>query len=147
MKVELRIDPSLRRTQVVVCAPANTPEVQALVQRLSTEGAASTFTAFREGQALLLPLGDILRFFADGKGVSCQTAGGVYAVRQRLYELEGRLDRHTFVRISHSEIISLRKITALDLSLTGTIRVTLEGGAVSYVSRRYVRKIKEALGL
>ena len=52
-----------------------------------------------------------------------------------------------FVRISHSEIISLRKITALDLSLTGTIRVTLEGGAVSYVSRRYVRKIKEALGL
>lgn len=79
MKVELRIDPSLRRTQVVVCAPANTPEVQALVQRLSTEGAASTFTAFREGQALLLPLGDILRFFADGKGVSCQTAGGVYA--------------------------------------------------------------------
>ena len=29
----------------------------------------------------------------------------------------------------------------------GTIRVTLEGGAVSYVSRRYVRKIKEALGL
>lgn len=87
MKVELRIDPSLRRTQVVVCAPANTPEVQALVQRLSTEGAASTFTAFREGQALLLPLGDILRFFADGKGVSCQTAGGVYAVRQRLYEL------------------------------------------------------------
>ena len=70
MKVELRIDPSLRRTQVVVCAPANTPEVQALVQRLSTEGAASTFTAFREGQALLLPLGDILRFFADGKGVS-----------------------------------------------------------------------------
>ena len=64
MKVELRIDPSLRRTQVVVCAPANTPEVQALVQRLSTEGAASTFTAFREGQALLLPLGDILRFFA-----------------------------------------------------------------------------------
>ena len=31
--------------------------------------------------------------------------------------------------------------------VTGTIRVTLEGGAVSYVSRRYVRKIKEALGL
>ena len=25
--------------------------------------------------------------------------------------------------------------------------LTLEGGAVSYVSRRYVRKIKEALGL
>ena len=139
MKVELRIDPSLRRTQVVVCAPANTPEVQALVQRLSTEGAASTFTAFREGQALLLPLGDILRFFADGKGV--------YAVRQRLYELEEELEDARFVRVSNSEIVNLNKVSALDLSLTGTIKLTLEGAAAVYVSRRYVRKIKQVLGL
>ena len=147
MKVELRIDPSLRRTQVVVCAPANTPEVQALVQRLSTEGAASTFTAFREGQALLLPLGDILRFFADGKGVSCQTAGGVYAVRQRLYELEEELEDARFVRVSNSEIVNLNKVSALDLSLTGTIRMTLGEAGYAYVSRRYVKKIKEALRL
>ena len=147
MKVELRIDPSLRRTQVVVCAPANTPEVQALVQRLSTEGAASTFTAFREGQALLRPRGDIVRFFADGKGVSCQTAGGVYAVRQRLYELEEELEDARFVRVSNSEIVNLNKVSALDLSLTGTIKLTLEGAAAVYVSRRYVRKIKQVLGL
>ena len=73
--------------------------------------------------------------------------GGVYDLRERLYELEGKLDRHTFVRISHSEIVNLRKVTALDLSLTGTIRMTLAGGVVCYVSRRYVKKIKEALGL
>ena len=76
-----------------------------------------------------------------------QAAGGVYDLRERLYELEGKLDRHTFVRISHSEIVNLRKITALDLSLTGTIRVTLAGGTVCYASRRYVKKMKEALGL
>ena len=99
------------------------------------------------GRAVPLAAEDILRCYGEEKGVKCQTPGGVYDLKARLYELEGRLDRHTFVRISHSEIISLRKITALDLSLTGTIRVTLEGGAVSYVSRRYVRKIKEALGL
>ena len=147
MKVVLRIDPSLRRTQVVVCAPANTPEVQALVQRLSTEGAASTFTAFREGQALLLPLGDILRFFADGKGVSCQTAGGVYAVRQRLYELEETLGGFGFVRISNSEIVNLKKVRGFDLSFAGTICVSLSDGSVTYVSRRYVSKIKQVLGI
>ena len=76
-----------------------------------------------------------------------QTPEGVYDLRERLYELEGKLDRHTFVRISHSEIVNLRKVTALDLSLTGTIRMTLAGGVVCYVSRRYVKKIKEALGL
>ena len=38
-------------------------------------------------------------------------------------------------------------MTALDLSITGTIRMTLEGGVTAYVSRRYVKKIKQALGL
>ena len=52
-----------------------------------------------------------------------------------------------FVRISHSEIVNLRKVTALDLSLTGTIRMTLTGGVTVYVSRRYVKKMKEVLGL
>ena len=147
MKVELRIDPSLRRTQVVVHAPANTPEVQELVRRLSAEGAVPTITAFRGSEALILSLGDILRFFADGKGVSCQTAGGVYAVRQRLYELEEELEGTRFVRVSHSEIVDLNKVAALDLSITGTIKMTLEGNVTVYVSRRYVKKIKQVLGL
>ena len=90
---------------------------------------------------------ELLRCFAQDKGVKAQTVGGVYDLKERLYELEGKLDRHTFVRISHSEIVNLKKVTALDLSLTGTIRMTLEGGTVSYVSRRYVKKIKEAIGL
>ena len=146
MKVELHIDPSLRRTQVVH-APANTPEVQELVRRLSAEGVVPTITAFRGSEALILSLGDILRFFADGKGVSCQTAGGVYAVRQRLYELEEELEGTRFVRVSHSEIVDLNKVSALDLSITGTIKMTLEGNVTVYVSRRYVKKIKQVLGL
>ena len=40
-----------------------------------------------------------------------------------------------------------KTLTALDLSITGTIRMTLEGGVTAYVSRRYVKKIKQALGL
>ena len=147
MKVEIRIDPSLKRPRVVIHAPAATAEVNELARRLAAEGTSPTFTAFRGSEALLLPLSDILRFYTDGKGVSCQTAGGVYDLRERLYELEANLDRHTFVRISHSEIVNLRKITALDLSLTGTIRLTLEGDVAVYVSRRYVKTIKQVLGL
>ncbi|MCI9402351.1 MAG: LytTR family transcriptional regulator [Oscillospiraceae bacterium] len=62
-------------------------------------------------------------------------------------KVEGKLDRHTFVRISNSEIINLKKVTALDLTLSGTIKMTLQGGTVCWVSRRYVKKIKEALEL
>ena len=68
-------------------------------------------------------------------------------VRERLYELERQLTGHPFARVSHSEIVNLKRVTALDLRLTDTIRMSLTGGVTVYVSRRYVKRIKEVLGL
>ena len=138
-------------TTSATCWPASYSRVtfssSSLVERLSAEDTPATFTAFRAGEAHRLPLGDILRFYTDGKGVRCQTAGGAFTVRERLYELEEALSGTRFVRVSNSEIVNLNKVSALDLSLTGTIKLTLEGAAAVYVSRRYVRKIKQVLGL
>ena len=147
MKVEVHIDPQLTHTHVVIRAPARSPQVEQLVRQLKELATPSTFTAFRDGEARLLPLSDILRFYADGKGVSCQTITGPYTVRERLYELEEALAGTRLVRVSHSEVVNLNRVTALDLSLTGTIKMTLEGGTTVYVSRRYVKKIKQALDL
>lgn len=147
MKVEIRIEPELKKPRVVIHAPAATADILELARRLEQEGVSPVFTAFRDGEALLLPTGDILRFFTDGKGVSCQAIGGVYTVRQRLYELEEEFRGTRFVRVSNSEIVNLDKVSALDLSITGTIRMTLEGSTVVYASRRYVKKIKSALDL
>lgn len=99
----------------------------------------------RQEERLLLPQEAFLRFYTDGKGVSAQTDTETFAVPLRLYELEERLDKSRFARISNGEIINLNKVTAVDLSLSGTIRMTLEGGVYVYVSRRYVKKIKETL--
>ena len=54
---------------------------------------------------------------------------------------------HAFVRISNSEIINLKKVKSFDLSFAGTICVTLSNGQTTYVSRRYVSKIKQVLGM
>ena len=147
MKVTVVTDPQLNTPEVVIRVPALTPEVEQLANELRDRGEAPSVTAFREGEALLLPRADILRFFADGKGVSCQTAEGIYSVRLRLYELEEQLAGTRFVRVSHSEIVNLDKVTALDLSLSGTIRMTLTGNVTAYTSRRYVKKLKQAVGI
>ena len=49
--------------------------------------------------------------------------------------------------MSNSEIVNLDRVTGLDLTLAGTIKMTLEDGTVCWVSRRYVKKIRSALGL
>nr|WP_330379950.1 LytTR family DNA-binding domain-containing protein [Roseburia intestinalis] len=52
-----------------------------------------------------------------------------------------------FIRISNSEIINLKEVKKFDLSFSGTICVSMSDKTVTYVSRRYVRKIKQVLGL
>ena len=146
MKLELHIDPSLPEVEVTVRAPARTPEVDALLDRLAAED-AQLLGFGPDGTAVPLDVEEVLRFYGEDKDVRAQTAEAVYTVRERLYELERRLAAKRFVRISHSEIVNLKRVTALDLSLTGTIRMTLTGGVTVYVSRRYVKKMKEVLGL
>ena len=146
MEVELKLEPGRQEPKVVILAGEDSPSLERLRAHLSGLS-LGPITVWRGERALPVRQEEFLRFFADGKGVSAQTENQIYAVHLRLYELEERLDRHTFVRISQSEIVNLRKVTALDLALTGTIRMTLTGGTVCWVSRRYVKKIKEALGL
>jgi len=145
VKVEVELDPRQPELLVKVLAPGETPELAALLERLEEPG---RLLGFRDGAAVPLDPDDILRFYGEDKEVRAQRLDGeTYTVRQRLYELEKRLPRRAFIRVSHSEIVNWKRVTALDLSLTGTIRVTLEGGVETYVSRRYVKKIKEVLGL
>ena len=146
MEVEVKLEPGREEPKVVILAGADTEDVRRLARELA--GLALGPIQVWEGErARRIPQGEFLRFFADGKGVSAQTARGTYAVRLRLYELEEVLDPRRFVRVSNSEIVNLDKVTAVDLSLTGTIRMTLDGDVPAYVSRRYVKKIKETLGL
>ena len=59
--------------------------------------------------------------------------------------LEEQLREQKFVRISNSELVNVQQIEKLDMSYAGTIQMKMRNGDVTYVSRRFVRKIKEVL--
>lgn len=144
MEVEIRIDPERQEPKLVIYAAQSTPELQELARQLAGIP-LGPIQAWEEERSFLLQQSEFLRFYTEGKGVCAQTADKTYTVRLRLYELEERLDPMRFVRISNSEIVNLDRVTAIDLSYTGTICMTLNGSVSSYVSRRYVKKIKEVL--
>lgn len=146
MEVEWKLEPGRKEPKIVVLAGEDSPELRRLLREL--EGLSPAPISIWEGErSRTLPQRDFLRFYTEGKGVAAQTSQGCYEVRLRLYELEERLDNRRFVRISNSEIINLERITAVDLSMAGTIRMTLDHQYAAYVSRRYVKKIKETLQL
>lgn len=146
MKVQIHIDPSYTEPELILRTAAMTRELSDLVRTLS-EDPPLLITGSQYDRIELLEPADLIRIYAASGKVFAVTAKGEYQLRLRLYELEEQLDRHQFVRISHSEIIHLKKVESFDLSLTGTICVRLSDGTASFVSRRYVAKIKKILGL
>jgi DNA-binding LytR/AlgR family response regulator len=146
MQVEIKIDVSCTETKVTIVANKMTDEIKELAEKIS-EKTPSVLVGFRDDDASVLDCEKILRFYSADQKVYAVTENGEYTVRLRLYELEQRLDLAKFVRISNSEIINFKKIEGFDLSFSGTICVRFLDGSVSYVSRRYVSKIKRIFGL
>ena len=139
MKIEFRREPDAAEVRVLVTARERTPEVESLLRRIA---APATIAAYDERGEVLLREEEILRVYTEKRRVLVDSSRGTFALRARLYELEARLDAEEFVRISNSEIVRRGCILHLDFSLTGTIRLTLEGGIETYVSRRYVSRIR-----
>lgn len=147
MRVRARIEKNFDTVEIQVCSNELTLQVKQLVEDISSfvnEGIPAT--DFR-GEKLMLPLRDILRFYAENQKVMVQDSKGVYSIQEKLYKLEERLDAGQFFRISKSEIVNLKKIKRLDLSITGTIKVILSDGTETYTSRRNVTKLKQCLGI
>ena len=146
MRIELTQGPEYTETEILIRCPQVDEDILRIVALLRIS--EQKITGLKDGEICLLDAKDILYIDTADRRTFCYTDGAVYESALRLYELEERLGRRGFLRVSHSELVNSRKITALDLSLTGTIRMTLgDGAAVCYVSRRYVKKIKKALGL
>ena len=142
MKIEIQIDESCDEPKIVVMTHRVTEEIREILKKLS-EDPSEMLAGFRDERASVLEPNQIYRVYASGGKVYAEADGGPY----RLYEAEQRLAGRSFVRISNGEIVNLKKVRGFDLSFTGTICVSLANGTVSYVSRRYVSKIKQLLGL
>ena len=68
----------------------------------------------------------------------------------RLYEFEQLAENcgwTNFIRISNTDIANFSKVTALDMSITGVVRVNFTGGKTAMVSRRYMTKIRDQLNM
>lgn len=146
MQIEMKVDPSCTEPKIIIVTAAVTEDVRNIMKKL-TGDISPVISGSRDGKLEVLEQEDLIRIYANAGKVYAVTDKGEYTLRLRLYEVEERLDVHGFVRISNSEIIHLKKVDHFDLGFTGTICVKLVDGTATYVSRRYVAKIKKVLGI
>ena len=146
MKVEVIIDESLDENKVTIYAKKYSKDIENIRDML-TDRLLDKIVAFYDKEIFILSFDEIIRIFAQDGDVFVKTSNKSYKVRLTLTELEKRLDKKKFIRISRSEIVNIDYIKRLDLSFIGTIAIEFTNDEVSYVSRRRLKDFKKILGL
>ncbi len=146
VNIEIKIDENCTEPRLILITSNVTDEVNEIIKRLSSSQ-LEMLIGFKNEELIVLNPNEIYRAYALNGKVYAETENSTLTLKLRLYEVEERLKSYSFVRISNGDIVNLKKIKGFDLSLTATIRVTLLNGTVTYVSRRYVAKIKKLLGI
>ena len=149
MKVGINIDHSVEEVEVLITAQEQSRTVNALYEHIVEfdKKSLETLTAYKDDIAKIVNVTDVFRIYTGNQKVYIQTHQGEYAIRYRLYELEAALDKKQFLRISNSEIVNIKKIRDIDLSIIGRICIRFLNNTQTYVSRRYIPKIKKSLGI
>ena len=149
MDIEIKLSEEYSSTKVVVYTNKMTEKISNLVDVITkiTGENIQTIVGTKDEEVFLLSLNDILTIYAENQKVFARSVNGIYRLKNRLYELENMFIGTSFLRISNSEIVNFDQVKSLDLSINGTISLKFKSGDKSFVSRRYVDKIKNYLGL
>lgn len=144
MKIRIWTDERYKEPEIVICAEKRTDYISK-VKDIICHALQETITGYQGDVAHTLFCSDVIRIYAQRDRVLAECKTGIFVIKDTLHALEEKLDKLDFVRISRSEMVNIKRVEKLDTSLTGTIKMYLEGEITTYVSRRNVTKIKDML--
>ncbi len=135
----------------VIHTQTETDSIKAIaeqISRMDERGRTTMLTGWDGDYCIQVKQNEIFRIYSMDKKVYLETEKENLLLKLRLYEFEelaqscGWTD---FIRISNTDIVNFSKVTKLDMSLTGIVKVNFTNGKDAIVSRRYMNKIKKEL--
>lgn len=145
MKIELKLDKTIDETKVVIYAKESNDDLRDLISKLQLLEKNTKLIGYLEDKIYILDKDDIETFYAENNNVYARVKNQSYKIKQKLYELEEQLKGTSFIRISHSEIANFNKVKNLEVQGSRLIILKFQSNQITYVSRRYVSKIKQYL--
>lgn len=144
--MDIQIVESIKETlKVIIKCGQMDDEVLRLKSHIELFG--RKIQAKKENETYFVDVSDVLYFESVDNHTFLYTSNDVMEVKLRLYELETVLSEKSFIRISKSKIVNIDKIRALKPELNRTILATMCNGEQLYISRKYVKAIRDVLGI
>ncbi|CYU71365.1 TPA: LytTR family transcriptional regulator [Streptococcus suis] len=147
MKVKLAISSEILEDLVTIEAQAMSEQITNLVTYIQNlDKQRSSLTVKKGEQVYLVEYDDIVRLYLEDRVLQVETVETTYTSNLRLYQVKEDLPAN-FLQISQSEIIHIKQLDHLKLTANGLVKLVMKNGSVTYSSRRYLKVIKERLGL
>lgn len=144
MDIEIKMDESYISPKIVIYTNKVNKELSNIIDNISCID-NKTLKVYKDEKLYILNQSEIETIYSENNKIYVRCNEILYTVKNRLYELEMLLDKKTFVRISNSEIVNFSKVENIDFKIIGTLILNFKSGNKSFVSRRYIPKIKEFL--
>ena len=146
MKVNLFLSKDVDEPYADIHTDQLTDNISKAISILESEEANEMLAVKKGSDIALLEFSDIYMFRVEDKQVNVYTENTNYLVKKPLYQVEEDLNQ-SFIRISKTTIVNLKKIERVAPSLKGMMFIQLKNGLKDNISRKYLPDFKEALGL
>ncbi len=100
-----------------------------------------------KGSISLIKYADVMYFEAVNKITYSEAINGQYVVKEKLYELEEKLNIHSFLRVSKSHIVNIDFIDKIIPWIGSKYILEMKNSAQIDVTRSYYQSFKKRLGI
>ncbi len=145
MKITIQVDENIKDTEIAITCNQLSPEIEKMMATLRMLDQQLMVT--KEDENYLLDVAKIAYIEAMERKTFVYTSEDVYESKLKLYEMEERLCRSGFFRVSKNTLVHLRFIKSLKNDVARKLRLTLVNGEQVLVSRQYAEEIKKRLGV
>ncbi len=145
--MKINIDSGSKNKEMEISIRCNglTPELERVIAMLRILD--MQLTGQRDGETHLIDAAQVLYIDTVERKTFLYTKDAVYETGLHLYELEEQLEDRGFLRINKSCIINWNHVASLKSEIDRRIRATMDNGEQLVISRQYVAKVKERLGV
>lgn len=129
--------------EVIINASKITKELEELIDLINetSKEEVNTIIGKNDNKISIISVNEIFYIYSEDQANFCKTEKGVFKIKEKLYELEEKLPKRDFIRISNSSIINVNYADYFDIGIVGTILVKFIDNSTQYVSRRKVQDV------
>ena len=119
MKIHIEQDDSFKEPEITIKCNAVDSDLEQLIASIRLF--ANTISGKKDNATYFVSLSDVFYFETTDNKLFFYTADDVYETNLRLYEVEERFSNTSFVRVSKSFIVNLRKDASIQTETNGRL--------------------------